>query len=169
MLSMELFFVDDWIFHFNFNTQSFLIKHIQCLSLIIMISEQFLYFIFTLWCMRTIKNNMKSFNVWEGIVWYPFCTYFIWKRKATFWLKNNLRSRGNDLSTPSRNSQFPGLREGDRWCLCAGRWKEALAAKMAPPVILRATHRATLQHVKFDELRKSALGNTSRRRVQTKT
>lgn len=77
------------------------------------------------------------------------------------------RSRGNDLSTPSQNGQFPGLRPGDRWCLCAARWKEALNAKMAPPVVLRATHRATLQHVKLNELRKYAVGN-SRRRVQTR-
>lgn len=79
------------------------------------------------------------------------------------------RSRGNDLSTPSNNNQFPGLREGDRWCLCAGRWKEALVAKMAPPVILRATHQVTLKYVQLDELRKYALGNNKRRRVQNKT
>jgi len=79
------------------------------------------------------------------------------------------RSRGNDLSTPSNSNQFPGLREGDRWCLCAGRWKEALVAKMAPPVILRATHQVTLKYVQLDELRKYALGNNKRRRVQNKT
>jgi uncharacterized protein (DUF2237 family) len=80
------------------------------------------------------------------------------------------RSRGNDLSTPQNNGQFPGLREGDRWCLCAARWKEALAAKVAPPVVLRATHRITLQHVKLDELRKSAVSkNNNQRRVQNKT
>lgn len=77
------------------------------------------------------------------------------------------RSRGNDLSTP--RGSFPGLREGDRWCLCAGRWKEALNANAAPPVVLRATHRISLQHVKIDDLRKLALGNTSRRRIQTKS
>ncbi len=79
------------------------------------------------------------------------------------------RSRGNDLSTPRNSSGFPGLREGDRWCLCAGRWKEALAARVAPPVILRATHRITLQHVKLNELRKYALGNTNQRQAQNKT
>jgi uncharacterized protein (DUF2237 family) len=78
------------------------------------------------------------------------------------------RSRGNDLSTPV-GRHFPGLREGDRWCLCAARWKEALEANAAPPVILRATHRTTLQHVKLDELRKYALGNNNQRRVQNKT
>jgi uncharacterized protein (DUF2237 family) len=79
------------------------------------------------------------------------------------------RLRGNDLSTPRNNSQFPGLQEGDRWCLCAERWKEALTAKVAPPVILRSTHHITLQHIKLDELRRYAVGNSNRRRVQNKT
>ena len=79
------------------------------------------------------------------------------------------RSRGNDLSTPNRASGFPGLREGDRWCLCAGRWKEAMNANAAPPVVLRATHHISLQHVRLDDLRKHALGNTNRRRILNKT
>jgi uncharacterized protein (DUF2237 family) len=48
--------------------------------------------------------------------------------------------RGNDLVTPAPQSGFPGLKPGDRWCLCAGRWKEALDAGVAPPVVLEATH-----------------------------
>lgn len=79
------------------------------------------------------------------------------------------RSRGNDLSTPSRDNRFPGLREGDRWCLCAGRWKEAFDAKVAPPVVLRSTHRVTLQQVSLVDLRKHAFGNNNRRRTQTRT
>ena len=51
-------------------------------------------------------------------------------------------SVGNDLSTPQPN--FPGLKPGDRWCLCAPRWKEALDAGVAPPVVLEATHEETL-------------------------
>ena len=47
---------------------------------------------------------------------------------------------GNDLSTPRPESGFAGLRAGDRWCLCVGRWREALAAGVAPPVVLEATH-----------------------------
>jgi hypothetical protein len=54
-------------------------------------------------------------------------------------------SRGNDLSTP--RGGFPGLRPGDRWCLCAARWKEALDAHVAPPVILAATHEAATEIV----------------------
>ena len=54
-------------------------------------------------------------------------------------------SRGNDLSTP--RDGFPGLRPGDRWCLCAARWKEALDAHVAPPVILAATHESATEIV----------------------
>ena len=51
---------------------------------------------------------------------------------------------GNDLSTPQSDFHFPGLKPGDRWCLCAPRWKEALDAGCAPPVVLEATHEETL-------------------------
>jgi hypothetical protein len=54
------------------------------------------------------------------------------------------RSAGNDLSTPRPDLQFPGLAPGDRWCLCAPRWKEALDAGFAPPVVLEATHEEVL-------------------------
>ncbi len=67
------------------------------------------------------------------------------------------KANGNDLSTPMRQFGFPGLKPGDRWCLCAGRWKEALEAGMAPPVILEATHENTLKVVSLDELREHAI------------
>jgi uncharacterized protein (DUF2237 family) len=51
---------------------------------------------------------------------------------------------GNDLSTPQPEVGFPGLKPGDRWCLCAGRWREALDAGVAPPVVLSATHEEAL-------------------------
>ena len=51
---------------------------------------------------------------------------------------------GNDLTTPEPDWGFPGLKPGDRWCLCAPRWKEALDAGVAPPVVLEATHEETL-------------------------
>ena len=51
---------------------------------------------------------------------------------------------GNDLSTPQPDFDFPGLKPGDRWCLCAPRWKEALDAGVAPPVVLECTHEETL-------------------------
>ena len=54
------------------------------------------------------------------------------------------RRAGNDLSTPQPDFGFPGLTPGDRWCLCAPRWKEALDAGVAPPVVLEATHEETL-------------------------
>ena len=67
------------------------------------------------------------------------------------------KSRGNDLSTPVPDSNFPGLKAGDRWCLCASRWQEALEAGVAPPVILSATHARALEMVSLDELKKHAL------------
>ena len=63
------------------------------------------------------------------------------------------RERGNDLSTPVPENGFPGLKAGDRWCLCVERWKEALDAGVAPPVVLEATHMSTVEFVSLDELR----------------
>jgi uncharacterized protein (DUF2237 family) len=54
------------------------------------------------------------------------------------------KARGNDLSTPLPDFGFPGLKSGDRWCLCAFRWQEAFEAKQAPRVVLRATHEVRL-------------------------
>jgi uncharacterized protein (DUF2237 family) len=64
------------------------------------------------------------------------------------------KSRGNDLSTPRPEFQFPGLKDGDKWCLVAVRWQEALEAGAAPEVILEATHEAALQYVSLEDLRK---------------
>ena len=66
------------------------------------------------------------------------------------------RSRGNDLSTPVPEVGFPGLRPGDRWCLCVERWREALEAGVAPPVVLEATHVSTLEFVSLESLREHA-------------
>lgn len=66
------------------------------------------------------------------------------------------RFRGNDLSTPVPQFGFPGLRPGDRWCLCAARWLEAHEHDMAPRVYLRATHRRALEIVPLDILRRYA-------------
>jgi hypothetical protein len=66
------------------------------------------------------------------------------------------RSRGNDLSTPVPAFNFPGLKPGDLWCLCASRWKEALDAGVAPPVVLSATHASTLEYASLDELKQHA-------------
>ena len=62
------------------------------------------------------------------------------------------KSRGNDLSTPVPEFGFPGLKPGDRWCLCAPRWQEALEAGVAPPVVLSATHAATLEWCELGDL-----------------
>lgn len=67
------------------------------------------------------------------------------------------RSQGNDLSTPAPHYNFPGLKPGNRWCLCASRWKEALAAGVAPPVVLAATHAAVLDVVPLEVLQEHAV------------
>ncbi len=67
------------------------------------------------------------------------------------------RSRGNDLSTPMPEYQFPGLKPGDRWCLCASRWKEALDDGMAPAVVLEATHASALEYASLSELKAYAI------------
>jgi hypothetical protein len=67
------------------------------------------------------------------------------------------QAAGNDLSTPQPVMGFAGLQPGERWCLCASRWKEAYDAGVAPPVVLEATHAATLEWVNLDELREHAI------------
>lgn len=67
------------------------------------------------------------------------------------------RRQGNDLVTPRPEFGFPGLRPGDRWCLCAERWREALDSGVAPRVILRATHEAALTCVSIEDLKRHAL------------
>ena len=67
------------------------------------------------------------------------------------------RFRGNDLSTPRPEFGFPGLKDGDRWCLCAARWLEAHEQGMAPRVFLMSTHRRALDIVPLETLRKYAV------------
>ena len=62
------------------------------------------------------------------------------------------RNRGNDLTTPIPEYDFPGLQPGDQWCLCVLRWQEALEAGMAPQVVLEATHISTLEFVDLEDL-----------------
>ncbi|ERN42287.1 hypothetical protein KR51_00010620 [Rubidibacter lacunae KORDI 51-2] len=67
------------------------------------------------------------------------------------------KMRGNDLSTPQPGFGFPGLKPGDRWCLCAARWQEAVDAGVAPPVVLAATHVTALEFVSHRELELHAI------------
>ena len=67
------------------------------------------------------------------------------------------RARGNDLSTARPEFQFPGLKDGDSWCLCASRWREAFEAGVAPLVNLDATHEKTLEFVSLEDLRRHAI------------
>jgi uncharacterized protein (DUF2237 family) len=67
------------------------------------------------------------------------------------------KARGNDLSTPNPLYAFPGLQPGDRWCLCALRWKEAYEAGMAPQVVLESTHVSMLEFATLEELKPFAV------------
>jgi hypothetical protein len=73
------------------------------------------------------------------------------------------RSRGNDLTTPRPEMRFRGLRPGDRWCLCALRWLEALEAGVAPPIVLEATHERALDLVPLAVLKQHAHDASSSR------
>ena len=66
-------------------------------------------------------------------------------------------NRGNDLVTPAPEHDFPGLKEGDRWCMCATRWLAAAEDGVAPPVILEATHERALKHITLADLEYHAL------------
>jgi uncharacterized protein (DUF2237 family) len=66
-------------------------------------------------------------------------------------------SRGNDLVTPAPAAGFPGLKAGDRWCLCLPRWVEALEAGVAPKIVLAATHEAVLESVPLETLIANAI------------
>ncbi len=67
------------------------------------------------------------------------------------------RARGNDLTTPRPEFGFPGLKEGDRWCLCAARWQEAHQAGLAPRVALRSTHERALRVCRLADLKARAV------------
>jgi uncharacterized protein (DUF2237 family) len=67
------------------------------------------------------------------------------------------KDTGNDLSTPKRQWGFPGLRPGDRWCVCVTRWKEAYEAGVIAPVVLEATHISALEFVDLDVLKDNAV------------
>jgi uncharacterized protein len=67
------------------------------------------------------------------------------------------KSRGNDLSTPVPEFGFQGLKPGDRWCLCASRWREAFDENNAPRVVLRATHESALTYCALADLKRLAV------------
>ena len=67
------------------------------------------------------------------------------------------KAQGNDLSTPMPEYGFAGLKPGDRWCLCAPRWQEALDAKQAPRIVLRATHEGALEFCDLADLKRLAI------------
>jgi uncharacterized protein (DUF2237 family) len=76
--------------------------------------------------------------------------------RMTLEFLNHQMERGNDLITPRPELRFPGLKPGDRWCVCALRWREAYESGYAPPVVLESTHARALNYVLIDWLRKKA-------------
>jgi uncharacterized protein len=84
-------------------------------------------------------------------------THVVCAKVTEEFLEYSMR-QGNDLSTPRPEFRFKGLKPGDRWCLCATRWREALRAGVAPPVVLESTHRKALQYVSLKDLQAHALG-----------
>lgn len=92
-------------------------------------------------CCRTDEDDLGSHVV---------CT------KVTAEFLEFSAARGNDLSTPRPEFRFAGLKPGDRWCLCATRWVEALQAGVAPPVVLDATHARVLDFVSLETLKRHA-------------
>ena len=77
--------------------------------------------------------------------------------KVTNEFLNYSKSKGNDLITPSKMYNFPGLKNGDKWCLCALRWKEAFEAGVAPPVDLKASHKKSLDYISRNNLSKNTV------------
>jgi uncharacterized protein (DUF2237 family) len=69
------------------------------------------------------------------------------------------RSMGNDLSTPRPEFNFPGLNDGDKWCLCVLRWREAFEAGVAPQVFLESCHESALKHVALEDLNEHQIEN----------
>ena len=63
------------------------------------------------------------------------------------------KSRGNDLSTPQPDYQFPGLKPGNQWCMCAARWQQAFEAGCAPDVVLEATHESALEFIDLENMK----------------
>jgi uncharacterized protein len=81
--------------------------------------------------------------------------------KLTVGFLNHQMECGNDLITPRPEFRFRGLQPGDRWCVCALRWREAKRAGHAPPVVLESTHERALEFVTLDELKANALSTVS--------
>jgi uncharacterized protein len=77
--------------------------------------------------------------------------------KVTVSFLNQQMEAGNDLITPRPELRFVGLKPGDRWCVCALRWKQSLDAGHAPPVVLESTHASALRFVSLQELQAHAL------------
>ena len=93
-------------------------------------------------CCDTAPDDLGSHTVW-AVMTAAFLEFS--------------KDSGNDLSTPHPEFGFAGLKPGDRWCLCAPRWQQALAAGQAPNLILEATHRGALEYCRLEDLKRHAV------------
>lgn len=93
-------------------------------------------------CCQTCKEDVGSHTVCS-VVTDDFLNYS--------------KQQGNDLSTPRPEFEFPGLKDGDAWCLCAGRWLQAYEAGMAPRVKLKSTHARALDIIALEDLKSLAI------------
>lgn len=89
---------------------------------------------------------------------YDYGTHIICAKMTAEFLEFS-RQQGNDLTTPAPQFDFPGLKPGDKWCLCISRWVEAEKDGCAPPVVLEATHVQAIEHVDIEVLKKYAVKN----------
>ena len=94
---------------------------------------------------------------WVRSACYPQSTFYPLSDGPSIQNRRITLAKGNDLITPMPQYNFPGLKAGDCWCLCALRWKEAFDAGVAPPVNLDATHEKALEFASLDQLKSKAL------------
>ena len=101
-----------------------------------------------------ILANFQTLKTLQACLTGPndYGTHVICARVTNEFLEFS-KLNGNDLVTPIKAYQFPGLKAGDNWCLCASRWREAMEAGVAPPVVLEATHQKMLDTVSLETLR----------------
>ncbi len=105
-------------------------------------------------CLRPLTGFYRDGHCHTGL--QDVGTHTVCAQMTDEFLRFSL-ARGNDLVTPHPEFEFPGLKAGDRWCVCAARWLEAYEAGAAPPVVLGATHEKTLEVVPLAALRAHAL------------
>ncbi|KAG2423558.1 hypothetical protein HXX76_015199 [Chlamydomonas incerta] len=103
-----------------------------------------------------VRMSRTSGGTWSALRCEQRLRAFLWQQVTEEFLLYT-RGLGNDLMTPAPAFAFPGLKPGDKWCLCAVRWREAMQVGKAPPVFLKCTHSKALEYVSLDDLKRFAL------------